>query len=173
MAHGTVNTASFILRDAPVLDNSNSGTVTQGMAVEIITANDDRTWLLVSGNGNVGWMQAQFVTVDGAAGGPAAAGTGSGTGAPVGAGAGAGTRAGTGTAAGTGSGTGAGTGTGAGSSAGSPSAILRGDGSFTFTAEVSGDDIVVRNVKATWFGGADDPEDNGETASGISTRANP
>jgi hypothetical protein len=51
--------------------------------------------------------------------------------------------------------------------------LLRGDGSFSFTAEVSGNDIVVRDVTSTWFGGPDDPSDNGQTASGISTIANP
>ena len=51
--------------------------------------------------------------------------------------------------------------------------ILKGDGSFSFTAEVDGDDIVVRGVQATWFGGAHDPEDNGETASGINTKKRP
>jgi N-acetylmuramoyl-L-alanine amidase len=55
-----------------------------------------------------------------------------------------------------------------------PSAtVLRGDGSFKFTAAVVGDDIVVSSVVATWFGGSDDPSDNGKTASGISTRDNP
>ncbi|MBA7714579.1 hypothetical protein ES703_123605 [subsurface metagenome] len=38
---------------------------------------------------------------------------------------------------------------------------------------VSGDDIVVRDVTSTWFGGIDDPSDNGRTASGLSTRDNP
>jgi hypothetical protein len=51
--------------------------------------------------------------------------------------------------------------------------LLRGDGSFSFTAQVSGNDIVVRNVKSSWFGGPDDPSDSGQTASGLSTRANP
>jgi hypothetical protein len=51
--------------------------------------------------------------------------------------------------------------------------ILRGDGSFPFTAEAVGNDIVVRNVKATWFGGPNDPSDSGRTASGVSTRDNP
>ena len=36
-----------------------------------------------------------------------------------------------------------------------------------------GDDIVVRDVRATCFGGANDPQDSGETASGISTKGNP
>ena len=53
------------------------------------------------------------------------------------------------------------------------SQILKGDGSFPFTAQVDGDDIVVRGVQATWFGGANDPQDNGETASGISTKKRP
>lgn len=51
--------------------------------------------------------------------------------------------------------------------------LLRGDGSYSFTAVVSGNDIVVSDVTATWFGGADDPSDNGQTASGLSTRNNP
>jgi 3D (Asp-Asp-Asp) domain-containing protein len=51
--------------------------------------------------------------------------------------------------------------------------ILKGDGSFAFTAEVDGDDLVVRGAQATWFGGANDPEDDGETASGINTKKRP
>jgi hypothetical protein len=53
------------------------------------------------------------------------------------------------------------------------SSILHGDGSFRFTAEVVGDDLKVSNVVSTWFGGPDDPSDNGLTASGVSTRDNP
>jgi len=44
---------------------------------------------------------------------------------------------------------------------------------YPWTASVEGDDIVVRGVHATWFGGSNDPEDDGTTASGISTKANP
>lgn len=51
--------------------------------------------------------------------------------------------------------------------------ILRGDGSWPFSAHVDGDDIVVAGVRGTCFGGANDPQDSGETASGISTKANP
>ena len=51
--------------------------------------------------------------------------------------------------------------------------ILTGEGFWGFTPVVEGNDIVVRGAVATWFGGADDPEDNGETASGISTRKRP
>lgn len=51
--------------------------------------------------------------------------------------------------------------------------ILTGDGSYPWTAEVDGDDILIRNARATCFGGSDDPQDSGETASGISTKANP
>jgi len=36
-----------------------------------------------------------------------------------------------------------------------------------------GDDLVVPRTVATWFGGDHDPEDNGETASGVSTKGNP
>ena len=51
--------------------------------------------------------------------------------------------------------------------------ILKGDGSFSFTAEIEGDDIIVKNVPCTWFGGTDDPQDSGETASGFSTKDHP
>jgi N-acetylmuramoyl-L-alanine amidase/Bacterial SH3 domain len=51
--------------------------------------------------------------------------------------------------------------------------VLRGDGSFSFMARVVGDDIEVDGVTGTWFGGANDPDDNGQTASGVSTRDNP
>lgn len=37
----------------------------------------------------------------------------------------------------------------------------------------SGDDLIITNAHATWFGGDSDPEDNGETASGVNTRHNP
>ena len=46
---------------------------------------------------------------------------------------------------------------------------LKGDGTWSFVALVDGDDLVVRNAKATWFGGANDPQDDGETASGVNT----
>ena len=51
--------------------------------------------------------------------------------------------------------------------------FLPGDPRFGFKVEVDGDDLVVRGANATWFGGADDPQDNGETASGISTIKRP
>ena len=51
--------------------------------------------------------------------------------------------------------------------------VLTGTGFWGFTPVVDGKDIVVRGAVATWFGGADDPEDNGETASGISTKKRP
>lgn len=51
--------------------------------------------------------------------------------------------------------------------------ILRGDGSWPWSAYIDGDDIVVFDARATCFGGASDPQDSGETASGISTKANP
>jgi hypothetical protein len=51
--------------------------------------------------------------------------------------------------------------------------VLSGDGTWKFTASVDGNDIVVQGVIATWFGGANDPEDDGETASGISTKKRP
>lgn len=51
--------------------------------------------------------------------------------------------------------------------------VLIGDGTWPWTARIDGDDIVVDSARATCFGGSDDPQDNGETASGISTKANP
>lgn len=36
--------------------------------------------------------------------------------------------------------------------------------------EIDGDDLVVRNVRCTCFGGTNDPQDSGDTASGISTK---
>lgn len=51
--------------------------------------------------------------------------------------------------------------------------ILRGDGSWSFNAHVDGNDILVIGVRGTCFGGANDPQDSGETASGISTKNNP
>jgi 3D (Asp-Asp-Asp) domain-containing protein len=43
----------------------------------------------------------------------------------------------------------------------------------TFVASVDGADIVVRNVRATYFGGDNDPQDDGTTASGTNTKGNP
>lgn len=54
-----------------------------------------------------------------------------------------------------------------------PDTTIYGDGRWVFTARRDGHDIVVEDVIATWFGGANDPEDNGETASGISTAKHP
>jgi hypothetical protein len=42
-----------------------------------------------------------------------------------------------------------------------------------WTAEIDGEDLVVRNIKATCFGGAYDFGDNGMTESGIQNRNNP
>ena len=52
-------------------------------------------------------------------------------------------------------------------------ALLHGDGRYGFAARIDGHDLVVSDVRATWFGGAHDPCDNGETASGLSTRLHP
>lgn len=41
---------------------------------------------------------------------------------------------------------------------------------FAFSVEVDGDDLVVRDTRCTCFGGTNDPQDSGETASGISTK---
>ena len=47
--------------------------------------------------------------------------------------------------------------------------LLRGDGSWPWTATVDGDDILVQGL-ATAFGGDDDPQDDGSTASGFNTK---
>jgi len=51
--------------------------------------------------------------------------------------------------------------------------ILRGDGTWPWSAWIDGDDIVVVSARATCFGGDADPQDDGSTASGISTKGNP
>ena len=51
--------------------------------------------------------------------------------------------------------------------------ILRGDGTWPWSAHVDGADILVIGCRATCFGGSNDPQDSGETASGISTKFNP
>ena len=50
--------------------------------------------------------------------------------------------------------------------------LLNGDGSWPWSAMIEGDDILVEGL-ATAFGGDDDPEDDGQTASGVSTSDNP
>ena len=42
-----------------------------------------------------------------------------------------------------------------------------------FPVRIEGNDIVVDKASATWFGGASDPQDNGETSSGVSTKLHP
>lgn len=44
---------------------------------------------------------------------------------------------------------------------------------WSFSVIVEGNDLVVKNTTATWFGGDNDPHDNGETASGVRTKGNP
>lgn len=50
--------------------------------------------------------------------------------------------------------------------------VLTGDGTWPWQAQIVGDDIVIFGY-ATCFGGSADPQDNGQTASGISTKADP
>lgn len=47
------------------------------------------------------------------------------------------------------------------------SAINQLPSKLPWTAEIDGDDLVVRNIKATCFGGAYDAGDNGQTESGV------
>ena len=44
---------------------------------------------------------------------------------------------------------------------------------WSFSVIVHGDDLCVENTTATWFGGAKDPNDKGDTASGVKTKGNP
>lgn len=44
---------------------------------------------------------------------------------------------------------------------------------YPWTPAVVNGDIVVTGRHATWFGGANDPQDDGETASGLSTKKHP
>jgi hypothetical protein len=51
--------------------------------------------------------------------------------------------------------------------------IIQGAPGWFFHAVVDGSDLVVRGALATWFGGDDDPQDDGSTASGVNTKDNP
>jgi hypothetical protein len=44
---------------------------------------------------------------------------------------------------------------------------------WSFSVMVVGDDLIVENTTATWFGGDNDPLDKGETASGVLTKGHP
>lgn len=57
--------------------------------------------------------------------------------------------------------------------AGSGEGKTLGDGTWPWTASIDGADIIVTNARATCFGGSGDPQDGGDTASGISTAKNP
>lgn len=48
-----------------------------------------------------------------------------------------------------------------------------GDGTWPWTARIDGEDVVIDSCRMTCFGGGDDPQDSGATASGISTRDRP
>ena len=50
---------------------------------------------------------------------------------------------------------------------------LPSDDGWCFEAFLDGDDVVIPSTTATWFGGDNDPDDNGETASGVKTAGNP
>src|SRR5207247_838129 len=52
---------------------------------------------------------------------------------------------------------------------------LTGDGNWSFTAEIDGDDIVVKDILIMVCGGGgggriNDPQDTGDTASGVNTK---
>ncbi len=51
--------------------------------------------------------------------------------------------------------------------------IVSGDGTWAWSCRIDGADIVVDHARITCFGGSNDPQDSGATASGISTKNNP
>lgn len=51
--------------------------------------------------------------------------------------------------------------------------IQQGDGTWPWKARIDGDDVVVDDCRMTCFGGSNDPQDSGETASGVSTKSRP
>jgi len=52
--------------------------------------------------------------------------------------------------------------------------VLEGDGTWPWLQPIVDDlDLIVRGVIATTFGGTDDPDDDGDTSSGFSTREHP
>jgi len=53
------------------------------------------------------------------------------------------------------------------------SKIIYGTGDFKWNAQVDGQDILILNGRATAFGGAHDPQDDGSTASGVNTKVHP
>lgn len=48
-----------------------------------------------------------------------------------------------------------------------------GNGEWPYIVEIQGNDLLMKDVVCTCFGGADDPQDKGETASGINTKTHP
>ncbi len=48
--------------------------------------------------------------------------------------------------------------------------ILKGSPGWSFSARIDGDDILLEDVTGTWFGGVNDPLDNGQTSSGVDNR---
>ena len=44
---------------------------------------------------------------------------------------------------------------------------------WSLVLRVDGDDLVVDSTQASWFGGDNDPQDSGETASGVLTKGHP
>lgn len=51
--------------------------------------------------------------------------------------------------------------------------VLEGGGNYGFAVAIEGIDLVSDRASATFFGGDDDPDDDGETASGVMTKGNP
>ena len=51
-----------------------------------------------------------------------------------------------------------------------PDLEYEGDGTWGVKWKVDGNDLVAKSIRVTWFGGTGDPNDNGETASGVSTK---
>jgi hypothetical protein len=69
MATGTVNTPSLNARSDPDTNSEVSAILVKDTAVDVILANEDDSWVLVSGlvdgHARIGWVQSEFITVDG------------------------------------------------------------------------------------------------------------
>jgi hypothetical protein len=70
MATGKVSTTSLNMRAEPDANANVNAILVKDAAVDIIVTNDDDTWVLVSalvdGNTRLGWVQTQYIAIDGA-----------------------------------------------------------------------------------------------------------
>ena len=69
MARGHVKATSLNIRDQAGNNATVIATAIQGTVVDVISASDDESWIMgtavVDGHLRIGWMQAQFITLEG------------------------------------------------------------------------------------------------------------